>query len=87
MLKLILKIWPSFLPIMIYVIWMVVIKGIILRFLLRKRKIIEGEKLVGEKATEEVEKLGIFSLKNRYFVVVLYVSLLMAIFTLIRLAF
>lgn len=88
MLKLILKIWPSLLPIAVYIFWMYIVEGIILKRLLRKKDTIEGQKIVGNKTTkEDVEKLGIFSLKNRCFVVILYMSLFLGILTLLLSAF
>ena len=90
MLKLFLKIYPAFLPILVYIFWVYVIKGLILKRLLKKEKTIEGEKIVGQKATKENyadSKIGNFSLQNRYFVAVLYMSLISAILTLVFLAF
>jgi hypothetical protein len=86
MLKFIVKIWPAFLPILVYIFWTYVVEGLILERLLRRKKIIDGEKLVGEKS-EAAQKVGMFSLKNQCFVTVLYVSLAMAIFTLVMSAF
>jgi hypothetical protein len=48
--------------------------------------VIEGEKIVGEKTTE-VKKVGIFSLRNPCFVTILYMSLMLAILTLIASVF
>ncbi len=86
MLKFIVKIWPAFLPILVYIFWTYVVEGLILERLLRRKKIIDGEKLVGEKS-EATKKVGMFSLKNQCFVTVLYVSFAMAIFTLVMSAF
>jgi hypothetical protein len=54
----------------------------------------DGEKIVGEKATRDEDfqtksavKLGKFSLQNRCFVVIIYMSLALAIFTLVVTAF
>ena len=40
MLKLLLKIWPAFIPIIVYIFWVYVVEGVVLK----KEKIIEGEK-------------------------------------------
>lgn len=86
MLKFLVKIWPAFLPILVYIFWTYVIEDFILDRLLRRKKIIEGEKLVGEKS-EAATKAGKFSLHNPCFVTVLYVSFGIAIFTLVMSAF
>ena len=95
MLKFLLKIYPAFLPILIYLFWIYVIERLILQRLLRKEKTIKGEKvakekIVGEKVSEglqEAEKLGKFSLQNRHFIAVLYASFILAIATLLFSAF
>ena len=90
LLKFLLKIWPSFLPILVYIFWVYVIDGYLVPKLLKKKTDIEGEKveekLVGEKSTE-VKTPGKFSLQNRCFVIILYMTLILAILTLIATAF
>lgn len=86
LLKLLLKIWPSLIPILAYVVWIIVVENIILKRLMRKKETIDGE-LVGESSTKDVQRVGKFSLQNRYFVMVLYLSLILAIGGLIALAF
>ncbi len=88
MLKLLLKIWPAFIPIIVYIFWVYVVEGVVLK----KEKIIEGEKIVGEKTTQKpaenpAEKAGKFSLKNRCFVTIVYMTLVLAILILIAMAF
>lgn len=85
LLKLFLKIWPAFLPILVYIFWTYIVDALIVQYFLRKKKIIEDQKIVGEGATYEKseEKVGRFSLKNRCFVIILYMSLILAILTLI----
>lgn len=90
MLKFLLKIYPAFLPIFVYIFWIYVVEGLILKALLKKEKIIEGEKIVGQKATEEKNhppKIAKFSLQNRCFVIILYMSFILAILTLLVSAF
>jgi hypothetical protein len=87
MIKFLVKIWPSFLPILVYIFWVFVVEGIILERLSRRRKTIEGEKVVGEKTTDEHKKIVRFSLKDPCFVIILYMSLVLAILTLIVSAF
>ena len=88
LLKLLLKIWPSFIPIISYIIWVRVVENIILKRLMRKKETIDGE-LVGEGSTkkEDVQNRSKFSLQNRYFIIVLYLSLILAIAGLISSAF
>lgn len=85
MLKFLLKIWPAFLPIIIYILWIILIENFLIKKIIRRKDYIEGEKIVGEKATKQETKH--FSLKNRRFVATLYVSFFIAIITLISLAF
>jgi hypothetical protein len=80
-LKLLLKIWPSLIPLLSYVFW-IVIKRIITNYL-RKKDFIEGEfKVINKdksKKDKEVDNVGHFSLKNRNFVFVIYLSLILMI--------
>ncbi len=85
MLKFFLKIWPALTPIIVYLFWIYVVDRIFLK-LATKKNDIEGEKVVGEKSTTP-KKLSPFSLENRCFVIVLYMSLILAILTLIVMAF
>ena len=98
-LKLLLKLWPSLLPITIYLIWVAVIKKIIIKFFINKidnkrqkksnKNIIEGEyEIIGEKTTVnndfETKSLNdYFSFNNKAFVLVIYLSLIIAILSLI----
>ncbi len=74
--------WPALTPILFYLIWVFVIERIILKKLLKKSDIIEGEKIVGEKSTE-TKKISHFSLENRKFVTALYLSVIIAILTML----
>jgi hypothetical protein len=98
LLKIFLKIWPSLIPIVVYLVWVYVIDGFFMKRFFKRKKIIEGEfKTVGEKSTEaknsksgEGEEKGIigkFSLQNQCFVLVLYLSLMLSIITLLVAAF
>jgi hypothetical protein len=87
MLKILLKIWPAFTPIMVYIFWIYVIEKFVLGYFFKKDKVIEGEKLVGEKATKNSENIGKFSLKNRCFVTIIYMTLSLLILSMISLAF
>lgn len=89
LIRLILKIWPALLPILLYLLWVMVIERLILQRILKKKKsekIIEGEyKVVGEKSSsaDNERAAGQFSLQNPMFVKVLYLSLIALILTLI----
>ena len=88
LLRFLIKIWPALTPILIYLFWVFVIERIILKKLLKKKTIIEGEKVVGEKTTKEaVQKISRFSLQNRQFLIVLYLSMILAILSLLYTAF
>lgn len=80
--RFILKLWPALTPILFYLIWVFVIERIVLKKLLNKSDVIEGEKIVGEKSTK-ARKISHFSLENRKFITVLYLSVIIAIFTMI----
>lgn len=74
MLKFILKVWPAFLPITIYLIWVFLIKRS------RKKDYIDAEyKVVNEKS----EKISAFSLRNSAFVLALFSTLILIILSLI----
>ncbi len=90
MIKFLIKIWPSFLPILVYIFWTYIIEDLIVSRLMARKKVIDAEKVVGEKATEEQKfepKVGKFSLQNPCFITTLYVSLAVAIFSLVMSAF
>lgn len=84
LLKFLLKIWPAFLPILVYIFWVYFIERVVIARIMKKKDI--EEKVVGEGSTE-VKKPGMFSLKNHRFVAVLYASLIMAIISLVFTAF
>ena len=81
--KLILKIWPSLIPIIVYFFWTYFIEKILINKIFRKGKIIDATK---EKEEYVIEKPGNFSLRNKRFIFVLYISLILAIVTLIYFA-
>ncbi len=83
--RFLLKIWPAFLPIIIYILWIIVIENFLIKKIIRRKDYIDGEKIVGEKKT--AEKKPHFSLKNRNFVITLYASFFIAIITLLSMAF
>ena len=79
-LKILLKIWPFFVPILSYMFW-VFVQNLVRNFLqkkLVKKDYIEGEfhevKEQEKKTINEQELIKPFSLKNRTFIVVIYVS-------------
>ncbi len=86
LIKLLLKIWPALIPILLYLFWVFVVEKIIIKKFFKKSKIIEGEfKIVGEGETAQPRNLAIpkFSLQNRVFVTVLYLSFILAIIALV----
>lgn len=92
LIKILLKIWPALLPIALYIIWQLVIKKIIFK-IKERSKIINGEKIIGEKSSEksEINNSGnlkkIFNFNDRNFIITLYISLILMIASLIFLAF
>lgn len=90
LIRLLLKIWPALLPILFYLFWIFVVEKIIIKKFFKKSKIIEGEfKIVGEGETAQPNNSSIpkFSLQNRVFVMVLYLSFILAIIALVLTAF
>ncbi len=97
LLKIISRIWPALLPIFLYLVWVYFLKRLLLK-ISKKKEIIDGEviddeKIVGEKSTQaskknanQSQKQNNFSLQNRHFVFVLYLSLVLAILSFIALA-
>ncbi len=80
-LKILLKIWPALVPLILYLFWIYVIDRIILKKL-KKSKIINAE-------FEEVRQNKIinpFSLKNYRFIFTIYLSLILLIISFLFLA-
>ena len=85
LLKLLLKIWPSFIPIFSYFFW-IVVQNMVSNYL-RRKNYIEGEfEEVDEKGnkvrkpTSEAKiKPNHFSLQNKKFILVIYLSLILLI--------
>lgn len=92
LIKILLKIWPALLPIALYLIWRFIIKKIIFK-IKERSKIINGEKIIGEKSSEKSESNNsgnlkkIFNFNDRNFIITLYISLILMIASLIFLAF
>jgi len=92
LIKILLKIWPALVPIVLYIVWSLIIKKIIFK-LKQKNKIIEGEKIIGEKSSVrdnlqyDFDSKKLFNFRNTNFVITLYFSLIVMILCLIILAF
>jgi uncharacterized membrane protein len=92
LIKILLKIWPALVPIALYIVWSLIIKKIIFK-LKQKNKIIEGEKIIGEKSSVsdnlqyDFESKKLFNFRNTNFIITLYFSLIIMILCLIILAF
>ncbi|HLD76899.1 MAG TPA: hypothetical protein VI861_02070 [Rickettsiales bacterium] len=79
MIKAILKIWPAFTPIILYILWVFIFEKLF-RKIFRKKDYIDADfAVIGEKR----QKIGKFSLKNNNFVIVLYISLIFMILSLV----
>lgn len=65
--------------------WIFIIRNQVVKKILKKKNDIEGEKVVGKKTTASL-KLEFFSLQNKKFIMVIYISLILAILTLIGVA-
>lgn len=87
-LKLLLKIWPALTPIILYIFWTFIIEGILIKKLLKKSSIIATSKRKNKDKEEYViNEAGTFSLQNKKFVIVLYISLILGIATMLNFAF
>lgn len=79
LLKLLLKIWPALVPIVIYLLWFLVFKKNFKR--LDKNEIIDGEfqEIYNQKNQIRKEPSSNFSLKDPKFIAAVYLSLITAI--------
>jgi len=95
--KILLKIWPAVTPILIYVLYQLFFKKLLNKIYKSKNdfnqsnsaKIIDAEveEVVGQKNTEAKKTANIFSLHNKNFIIILYLSLILAIFAVLSFAF
>jgi uncharacterized ion transporter superfamily protein YfcC len=82
MIKFLIKIWPAFIPIIIYFLWIKLAKKSP-----KKTDFIEAQyKVVNENKSEESPKKSQFSLDNGHFIIVLYLTFIIAILTLVMTA-
>ncbi len=104
LLKLLLKLLPALIPVFSYIFWVVIVEGIIVRYILNKiynknkknSDVIDGDyEIVGDKSTKSSDKFANyqsrplkerFSLQDKIFVSVIYLSLVIAILSLIYFA-
>jgi len=80
MLRALLKIWPAFTPLALYLLWVFIMW--MLRKKPQKKDYIEGEFQVLNN-----QKIPYFSLKNRDFILVLYATLVIAILMMLYTAY
>jgi len=85
LLKLLLKIWPSLTPIIAYIFWVYIVEGILIKKLFSKNKVIDAKR-EGQKEYV-IKEPKAFSLNNKRFVFILYITLILSIFTFINFAF
>ncbi|MDA0902306.1 MAG: hypothetical protein O3B09_02720 [Proteobacteria bacterium] len=84
LLKILLKIWPSLIPLSLYILWIIFLELFILKKAKNKKDFIEGEYEEVDKAGQTNSRfgkpmVGHFSLKNPHFVITLYISLILMI--------
>lgn len=93
-LKLLLKIWPSLIPLSAYIFWVIVQR--LIQNYFKKKNYIEGEfeevvdaknKNQKQENEQNIPKNHDFSLKNPKFLVIIYLSLILVIISLISFAF
>jgi len=97
LMKILLKIWPALTPILIYAIYQLFLKKLLNKIYKSKNnfnqsnstKIIDAEieEVVGQKNTETKNSTNIFSLRNKNFIIILYLSLILAIVAVLSFAF
>lgn len=95
--KILLKIWPALMPILIYVLYQLFLKKLLIKIYKSKKnfnqsnsaKIIDAEieEAIGQKKTKTKNSSNIFSLHNKYFIIILYVTLILAILAVLSFAF
>jgi hypothetical protein len=79
LLKILLKIWPALTPIILYIIW-----NILIKILFKKKDYIEADyKDVNNKTTSNISP---YSLKNKQFIFVIYLSLIFLIISFLSFA-
>lgn len=78
LIKFLLKIWPALLPITLYLLWIFFFEKLYRKYF-AKKDFIEGE----FKVIEKNAKVKRFSLDNKSFVITIYATLLLVIFSLI----
>ncbi len=97
-LKLLLKIWPALIPILLYIFWIIIKRMIKNHF--RKKSYIEGEFMEVKNYEKDMTShksrvitndnkqiIGDFSLRNPKFIIIVYLSLSLIIISLIFFAF
>ncbi len=95
--KILLKIWPALMPIIIYIVYQLFIKKLLNKIYKTKNKFnqsnsakiidAEIEEVVGEASTKVDNSSNIFSFHNKNFVIILYLSLILAILAVLSFAF
>lgn len=79
MLQLLLKLWPALIPIILYVLWILIKKS-------RQKPITEYE-IVAEKSDKKITKtISDFSLQNKHFIIVIYLTLIFGILAIVTMA-
>ncbi len=81
MIRFLLKIWPALLPITLYLLWVFLVRKLIRK--LQKKDFIEAKYEVIDEKNQKIKKISPFSLQNKHFVIILYLSLILAILTLL----
>ncbi|MDA7705150.1 hypothetical protein N8772_01555 [Rickettsiales bacterium] len=83
-LKILLKIWPALTPIFLYIIWNFIVAKIIMRFSNKKDYIDANYQNLNDKAKKD--DISLYSLKNKKFIFVIYLSLIFLIISFLSFA-
>ena len=87
LLKLLLKFWPSLVPISLYLFWVLIIEGIIIKRIINKKSTSYHDVIDAKKEPNHEQKPSAFSLKNKFFITVILTTLIITLFSFFYLAF
>ena len=87
LLKLLLKFWPSLVPISLYLFWVLIIEEIIIKRIVNRKKFTTNYQIIDAKKQQGNPKPSPFSLKNKLFIAVIFVTILFTILSFFYLAF
>jgi hypothetical protein len=83
-LKILLKVWPALLPIILYIIWNFLVKKLLIKIFTKKDYIEANYQDLNE--DQKKNETSPYSLKNKQFIFVIYLSLIFLIISFLSFA-